>query len=84
MFANMKVATRLGLGFAAVVALLLAGEHDSESLSQASSEQAASVEETSSSMEEMTASISQNTENAKVTDSMATKAAAEAAEAASP
>ncbi|AXS81417.1 methyl-accepting chemotaxis protein [Dechloromonas sp. HYN0024] len=51
-----------------------------QSLSQSSSEQAASVEETTSSMEQMTASISQNTENAKVTDSMASKAAAEAAD----
>jgi methyl-accepting chemotaxis protein len=51
-----------------------------QSLSQASSEQAAGVEETSASMEQMTASISQNTENAKVTDSMATQAAREAAE----
>ncbi|MBK1712910.1 HAMP domain-containing methyl-accepting chemotaxis protein [Rubrivivax gelatinosus] len=51
-----------------------------QSLSQASSEQAAGVEETSASMEQMTSSISQNTENAKVTDGMATKAAEEAAE----
>src|SRR5690606_17030911 len=51
-----------------------------QALSQASSEQAAGVEETSASMEQMTASIAQNTENAKVTDGMATKAAAEAAE----
>jgi methyl-accepting chemotaxis protein len=51
-----------------------------QSLSQASTEQAASVEETSASVEEMTASISQNTDNAKVTDQMASKAAAEAAE----
>ena len=51
-----------------------------QALSQAASEQAAGVEETSASMEQMTASISQNTENAKVTDGMATKAAAEAAE----
>ncbi|MDP9903045.1 methyl-accepting chemotaxis protein [Variovorax ginsengisoli] len=51
-----------------------------QSLSQASSEQAAGVEETSASMEQMTSSISQNTENAKITDSMATKAAAEASE----
>lgn len=51
-----------------------------QSLSQASSEQAAGVEETSASIEQMTASISQNTENAKVTDGMATKAAAEASE----
>ncbi len=52
----------------------------SMSLSQAASEQAAGVDETSASVEEMTASIAQNTENAKVTDSMASKAASEAAE----
>ena len=51
-----------------------------QSLSQASSEQAASVEETSASIEQMTSSIAQNTENARVTDGMATKAATEAAE----
>jgi len=51
-----------------------------QSLSQASSEQAAGVEETSASMEQMTASISQNTENANITDGMATKASAEASE----
>jgi len=51
-----------------------------QSLSQAASEQAAGVEETSASMEQMTASISQNMENAKVTDGMATQAAHEAAE----
>ncbi|GAB2842187.1 methyl-accepting chemotaxis protein [Pseudoduganella ginsengisoli] len=49
------------------------------SLSQASSEQAASVEETSASIEEMTASITTNAENARVTDSIATQAASEAA-----
>jgi methyl-accepting chemotaxis protein len=52
----------------------------SQTLSQASGEQAAGVEETSASIEEMTASIAQNTENAKVTDTMATKAANEATE----
>ena len=51
-----------------------------QSLSQASSEQAAGVEETSASLEQMTASIAQNTDNAKVTDGMATKASAQAAE----
>ncbi len=51
-----------------------------QSLSQASSEQAASAEETSSSIEEMTSSIAQNTENAKVTDGMATQAARQAIE----
>jgi methyl-accepting chemotaxis protein len=52
----------------------------SQTLSQAASEQASGVEETSASLEQMTASIAQNTENAKVTDTMATKAATEAAE----
>ncbi|NMM37988.1 MAG: HAMP domain-containing protein [Glaciimonas sp.] len=52
----------------------------SQSLSQATSEQAASIEETSASIEQMSASIAQNAENAKVTDSMASKAANEAAE----
>ena len=51
-----------------------------QSLSQAASEQASGVEETSSSMEQMTASIAQNTDNAKVTDTMASKAATDAAE----
>ena len=51
-----------------------------QSLSQASSEQAASVEETTASVEQMSASINQNAENAKVTDSMASKAAREATE----
>ncbi|BBL75215.1 methyl-accepting chemotaxis protein [Methylomagnum ishizawai] len=52
----------------------------SQHLSQASSEQATSVEETSSSMEQMVASIDQNKDNAKTTDSIAEKAAREAAE----
>ncbi|MDO6385826.1 methyl-accepting chemotaxis protein [Uliginosibacterium sp. 31-12] len=52
----------------------------SQSLSQASSEQAASVEETSASMEEMSSSVTQNADNAKVTDGMAIKAAREAGE----
>ncbi|MBI3188651.1 MAG: MCP four helix bundle domain-containing protein [Gammaproteobacteria bacterium] len=51
-----------------------------QNMSQGASEQAASVEETSASVEQMSASINQNTENAKVTDSMATKAAREADE----
>jgi methyl-accepting chemotaxis protein len=51
-----------------------------QSLSQAASEQAAGVEETSASMEQMTASIAQNTDNATVTDGIATRAAAEAME----
>ena len=51
----------------------------SQSLSQAASEQAASVEETSASMEQMSASVNQNTESAKVTDSISAKAAKDAA-----
>jgi len=52
----------------------------SQSLSQSASEQATGVDQTSSSVEEMTASIAQNSENAKVTNTMATKAAQEATE----
>ena len=51
-----------------------------QSLSQNASEQAASVEETSASLEQMSSSIAQNTENAKVTDGMASKSAQEAQE----
>ena len=51
-----------------------------QSLSQASSEQAASVEEITASIQQMDASISKNTENSKVTDGMAGKAAHEATE----
>ena len=51
-----------------------------QSLSQSSSEQAASVEDTTASIEKMTDSITRNTENARVTDNMATKSASEAAQ----
>jgi methyl-accepting chemotaxis protein len=51
-----------------------------QSLSHATSQQATSVEETSASVEQMTASIAQNTENSKITDTIATKAAQEASE----
>jgi methyl-accepting chemotaxis protein len=51
-----------------------------QSLSQGASEQAAGVEQTSASVEQMTASIAQNTENASVTDRMATKASVDASE----
>jgi methyl-accepting chemotaxis protein len=51
-----------------------------QSLSQGASEQAASVEETSASIEQMSSSIAQNTENAKVTDGMASKSSKEAVE----
>ncbi len=49
-----------------------------QSMSQATNEQAASVEETSASVEQMGASINQNSENAKVTDGMATQASKQA------
>jgi methyl-accepting chemotaxis protein len=49
-----------------------------QSLSQAASEQAAGVEETSASIEQMTSSIAQNTENAKITEGMASQAAQDA------
>jgi methyl-accepting chemotaxis protein len=50
----------------------------SQSLSQTASEQAASAEETSASVEEMAASIRDNSDNAKVTGDMATKASSDA------
>ena len=50
-----------------------------QSLSQATTEQASSVEETSAALEEMTASIAQNTDNARVTNSMARQVSTEAA-----
>ncbi|PPU98615.1 methyl-accepting chemotaxis protein [Xanthomonas populi] len=51
-----------------------------QSLLQAASEQAAGVEKTSASLEQMTASISQNADNARITDGMATQAAKETIE----
>jgi methyl-accepting chemotaxis protein len=51
-----------------------------QSLSQAASEQAASVEETTVSIDQMAASIAQNSDNAKITDGKAIKAAREASE----
>ncbi|HQS57982.1 MAG: chemotaxis protein [Gallionellales bacterium 35-53-114] len=50
------------------------------SISNATAEQAAGAEETSASIEQMSASINRNTENAKITDGMAGKAAREAVE----
>ncbi|WP_246237998.1 methyl-accepting chemotaxis protein [Pseudomonas akapageensis] len=52
----------------------------SEALSQNASEQAANVEETSASVEQIAATVAQNTENAKVTDSMASQSAKDAVE----
>ncbi|GGP22727.1 methyl-accepting chemotaxis protein [Silvimonas iriomotensis] len=51
-----------------------------QALSQNASEQAANVEETSAAVEEITSTVSQNSENARVTDGMATKSASDAGE----
>lgn len=48
-----------------------------QQLSQGSSEQASSAQETTSAMEEIAASIQQNADNARQTDAIATKAAAD-------
>ncbi|WP_348946476.1 methyl-accepting chemotaxis protein [Chitinibacter sp. FCG-7] len=49
-----------------------------QTLSQNSSEQAASVEQTSAAVEEITSTISQNADNARITDGMASKSASDA------
>lgn len=49
-----------------------------QSLSQGATEQAASVEETTASVEQLNASVQQNSENARITDGMATTASSEA------
>ncbi|MDO9618677.1 MAG: methyl-accepting chemotaxis protein [Pseudomonas sp.] len=51
-----------------------------QALSQNASEQAASVEETSASVEEIAATVAQNSENAKVTDGMASQSSKDAVE----
>ena len=51
-----------------------------QSLSQSCSEQAAAVEETTASVEQMAASIEQNSENANVTNKMASKSSVDALE----
>lgn len=51
-----------------------------QSLSQIVTEQAASVEQTSASIEEMTVTVVQNSDNARVTESIASKAATTASE----
>jgi methyl-accepting chemotaxis protein len=52
----------------------------SQTLSQGTGEQAASVEETTSSLEQMSASITQNAENSRQTEKMASEGARSAAE----
>ncbi|KAF0813949.1 Methyl-accepting chemotaxis protein III [Andreprevotia sp. IGB-42] len=51
-----------------------------QALSQNASEQAANVEETSAAVEEITSTVSQNSENARVTDGMASKSSTDAVE----
>ena len=51
-----------------------------QSLSQAASQQASSVEETTSQIDAMSASISQNSDSARITDGMATRTSREAVE----
>ncbi|CDF82164.1 methyl-accepting chemotaxis sensory transducer [Pseudomonas knackmussii B13] len=51
-----------------------------QALSQNASEQAANVEETSASVEQIAATVAQNSENAKVTDSMASQSSKDAEE----
>ena len=78
-----KLAQIIGEVRGAATSLSSASEEVSttaQNLSQGSSEQAASVEETSASVEQMSASINQNSENSKVTDSIASKAAQDADE----
>jgi len=68
---------------ASAVSLSSASEEVSataQSMSQATNELAASVEETLASVEQMSASINQNTENAKMTESIAAKGAKDANE----
>jgi len=49
-----------------------------QTISQGATEQASGVEETSSAVEQLNASVQQNTENAQVTDGIATQSAGEA------
>ena len=51
-----------------------------QTISQGATEQASSVEETTSAVEQLNASVQQNTENARVTEQMASKSATEADE----
>jgi len=51
-----------------------------QTISQGATEQASSVEETTSAVEQLNASVQQNTENAHVTEQMASKSATEADE----
>ncbi|UXY16330.1 methyl-accepting chemotaxis protein [Chitiniphilus purpureus] len=82
-----EMVTRLNsvIGDVSIAAASLASASEevsasSQGLSQNASEQAANVEETSSAVEQITATVAQNAENARATDSMATKNAQDAGE----
>jgi methyl-accepting chemotaxis protein len=75
-----QVVTEVNSGAQALASASEEVSATAQSLSQAASEQAAGVEQTSASIEQMTSSIAQNTENAKITDSMASKAAKDASD----
>ncbi|MCF8211269.1 MAG: MCP four helix bundle domain-containing protein [Rhodoferax sp.] len=75
-----QVVTDVNNGAQALAAASEQVSSTAQQLSQAASQQAASVEETSASIEQMTSSIAQNTEHAKVTEGMASKAAKDAAD----
>jgi methyl-accepting chemotaxis protein len=75
-----QVVTEVNSGAEALASASEEVSATAQSLSQASSVQATGVEETSASMQQMTASITQTSENAKITDGLATKAAGEAIE----
>jgi len=74
------VVTEVSNGALALAAASEQVSATAQSLSQSANEQAASVEETSASVEEMSASVNQNTDNARVTDTIAHQAAQEAGE----
>lgn len=78
-----RLSTIVGDVRSAADSLAAASEQLSSSaqlLSDNSSEQAASVEETSASMEQIAATVTQNTDNARATDEIATKSAQHARE----
>ncbi|MBF0427794.1 MAG: HAMP domain-containing protein [Magnetococcales bacterium] len=83
--ANMAAKLRQVIGDINSVALQVASgsseiSNAAQNLSQGSTEQAASIEETSAAMEQMTSNIQQTTDNANTTQSIAQKAAKDAAE----
>jgi methyl-accepting chemotaxis protein len=75
-----SVITEVNISSVALSAASQQVSSTAQSLSQGASEQAASVEETSASVEEMGGSINQNSENARVTDGIATESSNSAKE----